>query len=122
MKESKKYTIFVTEHALDRIKERAGINKKAATRLAERAYEKGLSHSETNGGLDKYISSVAGKSHKDNRIRIYGDKVFVFNLSNSKNEREYNCNGDLIIRLVTILPLPTNLVKKANLLREKRNK
>jgi hypothetical protein len=114
------YVIVVTDHAFDRIKERSGINKKAAVWLAERAYQKGLSHNETNGGLDKYISSVAGKSNKDNRIKIYGDKLFIFNLSNKQNVKEYTEKGELIIRLVTVLSLSPNLTKKANVLRSKK--
>ena len=42
-----KTVVEVTEHAFDRLRERSGINKKAAVRLSERAYEKGIKHNET---------------------------------------------------------------------------
>lgn len=39
-----KTVIEVTDHAFDRLRERSGINRKAAVRLSERAYERGLKY------------------------------------------------------------------------------
>lgn len=43
--------VKVTEHAIQRSKERCGLNKKAAERMAEVAWEKGLTHAECTGKL-----------------------------------------------------------------------
>lgn len=107
--------IIITDHAFDRLKERSGLNKKAAVKLAEKAYNKGIKHSDTSGTLYRYVSSVAGDSHKGATIRLYGDKVFIFN-RNNKNE-----NKERVIKLITVMQMPNNIVKKANALRTKIN-
>ena len=56
--------INITKHAYDRMKERLGFSKKAAARMADVAYLEGISHRETNGRLNKYISSLDGISKK----------------------------------------------------------
>ena len=95
--------IVVTDHALSRLRERSGLNAKAAQKLAERSYFKGLKHSDTKGNLFKYINTVTLKSNKGSDIRIYGDKVYVF------NKAELNESNK--IKLVTVLQLPQNLIK-----------
>lgn len=106
------YTIRVSEHALDRIRERSGINKKSAQKLAERAYANGVKHSEVKGSLNKYIASICFKhKHKGTDIRLYGDKVFIFSKRGKYNDILIDSNGKGIITLVTILQIPNNLIK-----------
>lgn len=96
--------VKVTEHAIQRSKERCGLNKKAAERMAEVAWEKGLTHAECTGKLKKYVTALYFVNKVANRIRIYGEKVYVF--------------GDT--KLITILPLPNEYKKLANILEAKK--
>ena len=48
--------IVVSDHADIRIKQRMGLGHGAANKIAETAFEEGISHSETTGRLNKYIS------------------------------------------------------------------
>ena len=98
--------VKVTEHAILRSKERCGLNRKAAERMAEVAWEKGLTHAECTGKLKKYVSALYFKNKVANRVRIYGEIVYVF--------------GDS--KLITILPLPNEYKKLASILEKKKEK
>lgn len=99
----KNKAVEVSRHAENRLRERSGINKKSVERLAERAYYSGIKHSQTKGRLFKYISSIAIKSDKGTNIRIFGDKLFVF-----------NNKGINKVVLVTVLQVPSNLTRNIN--------
>lgn len=86
---------MVTKHAQKRLKERCGLSKKAAGRLANLAYERGMKHSETTGNLRKWVDSQYFYNETANNIRLYGDKAFIF-------------SG---YKLITVLQIPHNLVK-----------
>lgn len=68
----------ITEHGEERVRERCGIPKKAVRRLAAKAFEFGLTHIETTGKLNKYITALYFKNTNADNIRIYGDKVYIF--------------------------------------------
>lgn len=71
--------VAVTTHAKRRLKERCGINKKSALKMAERAFTKGIAFENASTELKKYISRVYlchGKMC--NNIRIYGNMVYIF--------------------------------------------
>jgi hypothetical protein len=89
--------IEITAHGHRRIKQRCG---KSMDRLAQIAFERGLTHSETSGVLGRYIDSLYLYNGTANNIRLYGDKIYVF------------CNDIL----VTVLDTPRkyrNIVDKA---------
>ncbi len=92
-------TIVVTKHAQDRIKERLGLNKNAAARIAQKAYRNGVRHADTNGRLYRYICN-ATNTYKGTNIRIYGETVFVF---------KKNWEDDQEVRLITVFQIPKNL-------------
>ena len=94
--------MIVTKHARQRIKERCGVNKKNADRIASIAYENGLKHSELTGNLKKWVDGLYFRSQTANQIRLYGDKAYIF------------CNT----KLVTVIQIPHNLVKEADKLRK----
>lgn len=87
--------IEISEHAFKRLSERSGLSKKAAYRIAEKAFTQGITHSETKGNLNKYITSLYFNNTNANNIRLYGDKVYIF-------------VGEV---LVTVLQIPSNLTK-----------
>lgn len=83
----------ITEHAKQRMKERCGFNKKAAERMAKKAFEQGITHAQTKGKLNKWITSLYFKNVKANNIRVYGGFCYVL------------CGETL----VTVIPVPANL-------------
>lgn len=105
------YKIIITDHAFNRLRERSGINKKASVRLAEKAYSSGIKHSDVSGRLYKYVSSITGKTRKGADIRIYGDKVYIFNNRGKNSDLQYDEEGNRLIFLVTVMQIPNNLSK-----------
>jgi hypothetical protein len=98
--------ISITRHAKRRIKIRCG---KSMDRLAEIAFNRGLTHAETTGSLNKYVTYVHMKNTEANNIRLYGDKIYIF------------CNEVLI----TVMEIPhkyrvlvKKLIDKRKILRE----
>ena len=87
--------VEVSRHALKRLQERSGLSKKSAQRIAEKAFTRGITHGETKGNLNKYVTSLYFNNTKANNIRLYGDKAFIF-------------AGET---LVTVLQIPSNLTK-----------
>ena len=99
--------IDISEHAYDRMKERLGLSKKSATRMAKVAYLEGISHGETNGRLYKYISSQAyAHMRKGFCLKIYGEAVYCF--VNGQDEE----TGEDVTSLVTVWVIPQNLKKQ----------
>lgn len=87
--------MIVTKHAENRIRERCGFRKKSCQKMAEKALIEGLTHSQTKGRLNKWVTSLYFNNTKANNIRLYGDKAYVF------------C-GEV---LVTVIQIPVNLMK-----------
>lgn len=102
--------MIITNHAYDRFKERLGLNKKAANRMAEKAYKLGIRHNETSGQLFKYISKICYKSMvKGSEIVLYGDVVYCF---------KYD---DYEIKLCTVYKIPNNLLNRTHGLQRRKN-
>lgn len=94
--------IIITKHSYTRFKERAGINKKAANRLTEKAYRNGIGKEEVSGRLSQYILlKTKAYERNNNCIKIYGEMVYCF-LSET--------NGTF---LLTVLNVPSDLKKQA---------
>lgn len=85
----------ISEHAKERIKERCGFNKNATERMANKAFEEGITHSQTKGRLNKWVTSLYFKNKSANNIRLYGDKAYIF------------CDSVL----VTVIQIPIGLMK-----------
>lgn len=85
--------IQVSKHAETRLHERCGINRKSAQRIAEKAFNEGIQHSQTKGNLKKWITSLYFNNKAANNIRLYGDKAYIF-------------GGET---LITVLQIPSNL-------------
>lgn len=85
----------ISNHAKQRMKERCGFYKKSQERMAQKAFECGITHSQTKGKLNKWITSLYFENQKANNIRIYGDYAYIF------------CQDIL----VTIIPVPIDIKK-----------
>lgn len=85
----------ITKHAETRIKERCGLGKKTSYRMVEKAFNEGITHGQTKGRLNKWITSLYFNNEKANNIRLYGNKAYIF------------CGETL----VTVIQIPYNLMK-----------
>jgi|SRR5579859_1617971 len=70
--------ILITEHAYERADERLSLRRESFYRLAVKAFEQGIQHSDAKGRLKKYIDGLWFKYKKANNVRIYGENVFFF--------------------------------------------
>lgn len=77
------------------MKERCGFNQKSQRRMAEKAFQEGISHAKTRGRLNKWVTNLYFRNRSANNIRIYGDYAYIF------------CGETL----VTVLSVPAGLKK-----------
>lgn len=96
--------IEISKHAEERLKGRCGLNKKVCKRIAQKAFDEGIKHSQTKGRLNKWITSLYFKNQRADSIRIYGDKAYIF------------CS----VVLVTVIQVPVSLVKDLKQMVKKR--
>jgi len=96
--------IEVTEHGKERMKQRCKIKSKSAERLAKIAFEKGLTHAETRGELNRYVNSLYLYNRQANNVRLYGNETYIF------------CNDVL----VTVLDTPRHFLPVVNKLMRRR--
>lgn len=87
--------VIITKHGEKRIRERSGINKKAVERIVQKAYDVGFTREDTTGQLKKWIDRIYEKNLPANRVRIYGDNMYLF-------ANEY---------LITMIQIPNELRK-----------
>ncbi len=85
----------ISNHAKKRLKERAGCNKKNCEKLAAKAFVEGISHSQTKGRLNKWVTSLFYRNKNANNIRLYRGMAYIF------------C-GEI---LVTVIHIPQSLMK-----------
>jgi hypothetical protein len=71
-------TAHITQHALERCKERCGWKRDAAQRMADKALELGIRHADTKGAIKRYFDHLYMVEKNANNLRIYGRHVFVF--------------------------------------------
>ena len=105
-KEEKKMAIL-TNHGKKRIKERAGIPKKAAQASIERALSEGLDRKDLSGSLRRYVDWIYHQNEFDGKtIKIYGNMIYIF---------------DRMV-LITTFVLPTKYIKTAEMIKEKKKR
>ena len=63
--------------------------------MAQKAFDNGITHSQTKGRLNKWVTSLYFQNKNANNIRLYGDKAYIF-------------AGKT---LVTVIQIPTDLTK-----------
>lgn len=89
--------VIITNHAKQRVKERIGLKKKQSNSIAEKALKYGICHKESKGRLKRYFNKLFASHRNVNNIRIYNEKVFIFNNN----------------ILITVMDLPNHLKKNA---------
>lgn len=70
--------ITISKHAKDRMKERVGIPKRASLKLATKAYNEGVNHSQARGRLHRYMSKLFLDYRTANNIRVLGKHIYIF--------------------------------------------
>lgn len=70
--------VILTNHAKRRLKERMGVHKNYLKKIANKAFQKGLTRKDLKGGGEKYFDKLFLKYRKANNLRILGDFVFLF--------------------------------------------
>ena len=70
--------VLISNHAYTRMKESAGIGKKAACRLSSKAYTDGVGN-DVSGRLHKYIVTESTVYNRPGTsVKIYGEMVYCF--------------------------------------------
>lgn len=87
--------MYVTKHAKKRVKERVGVSKTKADKMAKMAIERGVERTQTKGRLRKWVDSQFYKNPHTTEIYIYGDKAYIF-------------IGE---GLITVLQIPSDLTR-----------
>ena len=73
-----KDTIYISDHAFVRMKERCGFNKKTAIRMVEKAYEKGTDITNVKDYLSTWAKKQELRQEDGERAILYGDFVYRF--------------------------------------------
>lgn len=68
----------ITTHGSKRSKERCGLGKSATPRMAERALDQGLRHSEVAGSLRRFLDALYLSHGNATNMRIWNKKVYLF--------------------------------------------
>jgi hypothetical protein len=68
----------LTRHSKERIEERVGLSKEASEKMAQKALQFGITHGETVGQFNKFLTRLCMKNRAINNIRVYNRYVFLF--------------------------------------------
>ena len=93
----------VTNHADKRIRQRVGVPRSAARKVAVKAKSQGIERKDTTGSLRRYLDHVYYYNDNSDAIYVWAEKVYIF-----ADEA-----------LITVLNLPTRYKNAANALGRK---
>lgn len=79
---------------------------KSVNRIAQIAFDHGVTHAETSESLNRYLSGIYLNKHCGSNLRIWGEKVYIF-------------EGDA---LITVLNLPNQYKRAVKEIMRKRDK
>lgn len=99
-------SVIMTNHSIQRTKDRVGLSKKIAVKNAQKALEFGITHAECKAGLKRYLDGLYLSNGNANNMRIYHRYVYLFRDN----------------RLITILPLPHKFYDLADKLQVQKAK
>lgn len=88
--------VRLSKHSELRMKQRCGLNKRSQQRMADKAYQQGISFFEAKGKLKHWLSlQYFNGQCRANAIKVYGDKCYIF--------RDKT--------LITVLQIPPNVMR-----------
>lgn len=70
--------VYITDHALKRLKQRNGWSKKTSKRMLARIYEQGKHCKDLTGRMKTWIKHKEQVSGDNTDYRIYGEKLYIF--------------------------------------------
>lgn len=70
--------IQISVHAIQRVRKRCGIQKKAVPKLVREAMEQGRRHSDFSGKFCRYLDGVFLKEKSANNMRVHNGFLFLF--------------------------------------------
>ncbi len=82
--------IYISDHAMKRIKERNGWGKKSSIRMIKKIYDEGLTPENVKGKYAAWVRNKVATANAGDYFRLYGESLYVFNKET----------------LVTVLPTP----------------
>lgn len=73
-------TVYISDHAMCRLRKRLGFNRSAAYRMTKKAWEEGITRDRANGYLRTWIDKKIENNPEDGSdYRIYGQYAFIYN-------------------------------------------
>lgn len=89
--------VNVTRHADKRIRKRNGLPRSAVEKNAANALVYGITRTESNGALHRYMDALWHKYRNGDNARVYNGSVYIFDSET----------------LITVFPLPPKYRKTA---------
>ena len=83
-------TIYISDHAMDRLRKRNGWSRKASLRMMQKIYDSGLVPNQVRGRYSAWVRKKEAEKNRNDTLRFYGENLYIFNRNT----------------LVTILPAP----------------
>lgn len=93
----------ITNHAKVRAEQRLNLPLEPFLKLSAKALVTGLSHNQTTGRLNKYVTRLYMQGKSANNIKIYGEFIYLF-----QNDK-----------LITVFAVPNDLKAISNKLQKK---
>jgi hypothetical protein len=72
-------TIYITDHAEGRLKQRNGWNKNTAIRMIKKVYDEGTRAEDVKGYLAPWFRHKTEEGNPGDEFVLYGDMVYLFN-------------------------------------------
>lgn len=73
-----KEDLIITDHAYKRAKERFRWKRSSLDRTAREAFKNGITHKDTKGSLNRFITKLWKEYENCGNIRIYGEVIYFF--------------------------------------------
>ena len=83
-------TIYISEHAFNRIKERVGLNRRSTMRMIHKVYDQGIRGEKVKGYINIWLKKKRRSSFQNEEVVLYGKFAYIF-----KNKI-----------LITVIPVP----------------
>ena len=83
-------TVYISDHAIKRLKERNGWTKKASVRMVRKIYDEGLAPEDVRGRYASWVRQKDEQKGRNDKLLLYGENLYIFNNNT----------------LVTVIPTP----------------
>jgi hypothetical protein len=101
-KKSKPPDVQVTQHAIERARERLSFNAQVLLKMARRAFFCGIAYEDTRGALHNFLDKYWDAQTKGNHVRIYGEVIYVFAKNKLLTVYQIPCKVRRILRILTV--------------------